>query len=172
MPLVKLRLSDEAFSNLNKMAHDYYYIRIKASTQGLGHFFDILSTLEYEDNRPDYLKEWKPLGYNIWFVPEYCNYTRERLISLQDYALMNFSRLALQYDILRVSIRPNQSITTKKFKEHHPNIIHFKRHQTPTMLSSAILEAIGTDLLLPVDPIPIKTWYTLKPRIKSREVYW
>lgn len=163
---VKVRLSDEAFNSLLNSARELKYARLNNWSYGLSRYIEELSILRYVDNRPDYLKEWKPEGHNIWFVPEYTNYTVERMLGISRDAQYSFTMIALAFDILRLNIRYLPDNETQPF------VVHFKRKQTPLMLTSAVLEAIGTNLLLPRTLPPIAMWSKLTPTKAKRELIW
>lgn len=160
---VKIFLSDEAYNSLKDMATTSGYIRVKDRALGIGRFIDILSTLQYVDNRPSYLKEWKPTSLNIWCIPEYAGSSKMRSINISHTSIYNFIKLSLQFDILRITLQSNP--TSESYK------IQFKSNQTHMMIVSAVLEAIGTDLLIPITPI-LPPKYTQKPRIRIKEFSW
>lgn len=161
---VKVRLSDEAYSNLIQQAKSRNYIRVSGWTRGLGEYLTALSQVEFTDNRPDYIKEWKPQGFDMWCIPDLAVITSTRFLGISQEAIDDFALKALLLNILRVTV------------SYHPKtealILHFKKNQTPIMLASAMLEAIGTNLLIPNYVPTYKQWVRKKPLPKPTEFYW
>lgn len=166
---ITARLSDEAFNGLVKQAKKLKYVRLNNWAYGLSRYLEDLSYQEFKDNRPPYLIDWKPLGYDIWFIPEYTQYTVPRELSLTNSAIENYTLIALRYSIFRVSIRP---IPKPNPNNPRPFVVHFKRNQTKIMIVSAVLEAIGTDLLTPNSLVNEANWKRNIPRTKARELVW